>query len=373
VSAAADEGSDRSRTTGGVSDRAAHDGIIAPHAAPALVLRGGEIRRGVGLDLDALERVAAGFTALAEGRARVPPVMFIKVPERGGEVDVKAAFIEGLDGFAIKIASGFSANERDGLPTASGLMVLLDAQHGFPLAILLDDGYLTDLRTALAGAVAARHLAPARVRTLGIIGTGTQARWQARALRLVRDYERVLVHGRDAAKVERYVAEMTAELGVPVTAAASAEALVRESDIVVTATAARAPLVRAEWLRPGMHITALGSDGAGKQELEPAVLALADRVVCDLKAQCFRIGELQHALAAGLLSETSDAVTELGELTAGRAPGRTRDDEITVCDLTGVGVQDTMIALLARERASRQPGTDARRRADASPGNDRAP
>lgn len=357
MSAAADEGRDRSRSNVDVSDGAGDDTPVARQAAPALVLRGDEIRRSVGLDHDALARVADGFTALAEGRARVPPVMFIKVPERDGEVDVKAAFIEGLDGFAIKIASGFNANERDGMPTASGLMVLLDARRGYPLAILLDDGYLTDLRTALAGAVAARHLAPARVRTLGVIGTGTQARWQARALRLVRDYQRVLVHGRDAAKVERYVRDMVPELGVPVTPAASAEALVRESDVVVTATAARAPLVRAEWLRPGVHITALGSDGAGKQELEPAVLARADRVVCDLKSQCFRIGELQHALAAGLITESSDAVTELGELTTGRVPGRTRDDEITICDLTGVGVQDTMIALLARERASQQAGS----------------
>jgi ornithine cyclodeaminase/alanine dehydrogenase-like protein (mu-crystallin family) len=189
------------------------------------------------------------------------------------------------------------------------------------------------------------------VRTVGVIGTGTQARLQPQALRLVRDFERVLVHGRTAAKVERCVADLSDALGVPVEAVTSAESLVRSSDVVITATAARAPLVRADWLRPGMHITALGSDGEGKQELEPAVLMRADRLVCDLKAQCFRIGELQHAVAAGLIDAASDAVTELGTLTAGLAPGRTRDDEITVCDLTGVGVQDTMIALLAWERA----------------------
>jgi hypothetical protein len=118
------------------------------------ILNAPEIRRHAGLDQDALDAVADGFTALARGRAQVPPIMFLKVPERGGEVDVKSALIEGFTAFAIKIASGFTANARDGLPTAGGMMILLSAETGFPLAVLLDEGYLTDLRTALAGAVA---------------------------------------------------------------------------------------------------------------------------------------------------------------------------------------------------------------------------
>jgi ectoine utilization protein EutC len=324
------------------------------------ILNAPEIRRHAGLDQDALDAVADGFTALARGRAQVPPIMFLKVPERGGEVDVKSALIEGFTAFAIKIASGFTANARDGLPTAGGMMILLSAETGFPLAVLLDEGYLTDLRTALAGAVAARHLAPPQIETLGIVGTGTQARLQAQALRLVRRYDRVLVHGRTPEAVQRYVAEMSQALQVPVEAAASAEEVVRSSQMVVTTTAAREPLVSADWLHPGLHITAMGSDGVGKQELDPRVLARADRVVCDLRSQCVRVGELQHAAAESLLPANAD-IAELGELTAGDRPGREGPDEITVCDLTGVGVQDTAIASYTYERVTgRLPGVSPR-------------
>jgi len=317
------------------------------------ILDADTIRRNVALDMEALHCVEEGFTALARGLAQVPPIMFLKVPELGGEVDVKSALIQGHTAFAIKIASGFSANARSGLPTASGMMVLMSAETGFPLAVLLDDGYLTDLRTALAGAVAAKHLAPPRVETLGIVGTGTQARLQARALKLVRDYDRVMVFGRSQVAAERYAAEMPAVLEVPVVAAASAQELVESSDVVVTTTAAREALISADWLHPGLHITAMGSDGSGKQELDPEILARADRLVCDLRSQCVRVGELQHAIAAGLVSDDDDVI-ELGDLTDGRREGRRGPDEITVCDLTGVGVQDTAIALFTYQRVANE-------------------
>ena len=215
--------------------------------------------------------------------------------------------------------------------------------------MLLDNGYLTEVRTGLAGALAAKYAAPERVQTVGMIGVGSQARYQLRALRLVRDFERVLAWGRRQDAAEAYAREMTGELGIEVVARADAESVVRESQIVATTTTARRPVVDEEWVHSGLHITAVGSDGPDKQELDAAILARADHVVCDLISQCERLGELHHALAGGLV--TAEPVTELGQhVVAGRSV-RTSEDELTVCDLTGVGVQDAAIAAYAFERA----------------------
>ena len=301
------------------------------------------------MDLDALSAVEEGFARLARGEATVPPAMGIDVPEHHGEVHVKSAYVHGLDSFAVKIAAGFYDNAEKGLPTGSGMMVLLNALTGFPQAVLLDNGLLTELRTGLAGAIAAKYLAREKLDTVGVVGAGMQGRYQIQALRLVRDFNRVLVYDANAANMASYVADMTAELGIDVSPAAAAEDLVRLSDVVVTATPSREPYLSADWLHPGLHITAMGSDGPEKQELAPDVALRADRVVCDRKSQCFGLGELHHALEAGNIAEGD--VSELGELAVGDKPGRVSEEEITLCDLTGVGVQDTAIALLAYRRA----------------------
>jgi len=314
------------------------------------ILTEAEIRDCVSMDQDAVEAVAEGFTCLAQGQATMPPVMRIDVAENHGEVDVKTAYIHGLDHFAIKVASGFLDNPLLGLPYGSGMMIVMSARTGFLEAILLDNGYLTDLRTGIAGAIAARHLARQPIETAGVIGSGMQARYQIRGLRLVRDFRRLMVYGIVPDQVRRYAEEMRQELGVEVAIAGHPEQVVRQSDFVVTTTPSREPYLKAEWLHPGLHITCMGSDAEHKQELYADVFGHADRLVCDRKSQCFRLGELHHALEAGVISEQSQ-IAELGELTSGRISGRQRDDEITICDLTGVGVQDTAIALLAYERA----------------------
>ncbi|MCA9973821.1 MAG: cyclodeaminase [Anaerolineales bacterium] len=318
------------------------------------ILTEAEIRQCVDLDAAALTAVSDAFTRLANGQAVMPPIMRIDVPEHNGEVDVKSAYLQGLDGFAVKLSSGFFDNPARGLPSLGGLMILLSAEVGFPQALLLDNGYLTDVRTGLAGAVAARHLAPRQVRTVGVVGAGAQARYQVRALRLVRDFAQVLVYSRTPARADAYAAEMTAVLAADVRRAASLAELVRHSDVVITTTPARTPFLSADWLHPGLHITAMGSDAEAKQELETAVFRHADLLVCDRKSQAFRLGEHHHAQAAGAIADET-AVVELGELTAGRHPGRTDDAQITLCDLTGTGAQDTAIALLAYHRA-RQKG-----------------
>ena len=310
-----------------------------------------ELRALVHLDEEALSAIADGFSALVTSQVALPPIMRIDVPDQQGEVDVKAAYVAGAERFAVKIAGGFWENpQRYNIPSSSGQMIILSARTGRCEAILLDNGYLTDVRTALPEAVVMRHLAPKNVRTVGQVGAGAQGRYQTRALQLVRSFERVLIYDRDEGRLDAYVQEMPQVLGVEVVKATSVEELVRNSDVVTTSTPSQQPFVRAEWLHAGQHLTAMGADAEHKQELFPEVLGRADLIVCDRKSQCVRLGELHHALDAGVLTENSE-VHELGEITAGLHPGRTSAEQITVADLTGVGVQDTAISLLALARA----------------------
>ena len=314
------------------------------------ILSEGELRQCIKLDENVVNAIEDGFSLLSEGKVNVPPIMRIDIPQHNGEVDVKTAYVEGLDHFAIKIASGFFDNRRLGLPTGSGMMVLVNAKTGFPETVLLDNGYLTDVRTGAAGAVAAKHLAREKIETVGVIGSGTQARYQIKGLGLVRDFNRLMIYGIVPEEVREYISEMESILGIEITQAEDVESVVRLSDVVVTTTPAREPYLKAEWLHPGLHITAMGSDSEEKQELHAAVFGKANLIVCDRRSQCERLGELHHALDEGIL-QPSDDIAELGDLTSGRRSGRTSDKQITICDLTGVGVQDTMIATLAYRRA----------------------
>jgi ectoine utilization protein EutC len=305
-----------------------------------------EIRNHVQVNREAISVIENGFTSLALGNVSMPPIMRVDIPENNGEVDVKTAYIQGLDKFAIKMSSGFFNNYKKGLPSLSGMMLLISTETGIPESVLLDNGYLTDVRTAAAGAVAAKYLAKEKLDTVGVVGAGAQARYQMLALKQVRQFNRVIVYGPTSSRVEQYVKEMEAELGVEVIAVANPEAVVKESELVVTTTPSKAPIIKAEWLHPGLHITAMGSDAEHKQELDAQVLNQVDILVCDVKSQCFRFGELHHGLRHGTISEENDII-ELGELTAGLKNGRTNDKQITICDLTGTGVQDTAIALYA--------------------------
>lgn len=309
-----------------------------------------DLRSCVFMDEISLAEVVEGFSKLAQGKVTLPPILRVEVPENHGEVDVKTAYIQGLDSFAIKIASGFWDNRLLDLPTGSGMMILISAQTGRPIAVLLDNGYLTDLRTGIAGAIAARHLARDKIENVGVIGSGMQARYQVRGLRLVREFKRLFVYGIEPDGVDTYVSEMTDELGIEVIKANSPESVVREGEVVITTTPSQEPYLESAWLHPGLHITAMGSDAEHKQELFADVFNHVDLVVCDRKTQAFRLGELHHAQAAGSLPP-EDEIVELGELTSGMKPGRTSDNQITVCDLTGVGIQDTQIARFAYERA----------------------
>lgn len=285
----------------------------------------------------------AAFVALARGEATLPGVIGLELPDAGGEVHVKGAYLHGAPTYSFKIASGFYRNPERGLPVGAGLVLAFSAATGEPAAVLFDNGYLTELRTGAAGALAADLLARRRVGKAAVVGVGGQARYQLEALAGVRDLDAVAAWGRDPAKAEAYAEEMGDRLGLVVEVAASLQEAVEGADVVVTTTPAREPLVRAEWLAPGAHVTAVGSDMPEKQELEAAVLARADKVVADRLEACLENGEIHRAVAAGAIA-AEDVHAELGQIAAGERPGRESEEEITVVDLTGIGVQDAALA-----------------------------
>jgi len=317
-----------------------------------------DLRSVVGIDNQSLDAVETAFSWLQKGLVDMPPIMHISAKKYSGDIDVKSAYVDGVPVVAIKIASGFFNNPKQGLPAGSAMMVLLSAETGFCKAVLLDNGFLTDLRTGMAGAVSAELLAPESIETVGIIGTGMQARYQLQCLSLVRPFKKVLVWGRNSDNVAKYIQDMQSALGVTVEAA-DRETVVRQSQVVITTTPSNTPLVKADWLHPGLFICAVGADFPGKQELEAEVLQRADRLVCDRLSQCIHNGEMQHLCTDDSLPDDIQA-DELGQLTTRLRPGRQDPSEVIVCDLTGTGVQDTAIANLAYQAAmARGLGSEA--------------
>jgi len=313
------------------------------------IVTAAERKSAICLDEEAIECIEHAFSLLATQAVVMPPILRLDIEDANGEVDVKTAYVPGIDSFAIKISPGFFDNPKLGLPSVNGLMVLFSAHTGLVEAVLLDNGYLTDLRTAAAGAVAARHLSRPNARSAAILGAGVQARLQLQALTLVRPIAEAAIWARDVEKAKRAADDLTRQLNIPVVARADPAEAVSTADIVVTTTPATYPILRAEWLRPGQHVTAMGSDSESKNEIEPAVIGMADLYVADSLAQAARLGELHHAIAGGHVA--ADArFPELGDIAAGKLAGRTAPDQLTLCDLTGTGVQDTAIATLARQR-----------------------
>ena len=307
-----------------------------------------DLRDTVGLGLEELEAIEAVYPLVSSGAGSMPAIMRIDVPENNGEIDIKSAFLPGYSGIAVKVSSGFFDNPGRGLPSLGGLMMVFDSETGVPTSALFDNGYLTDLRTALAGAVAAQHLARRDAAVVGIVGAGVQARLQLQALTLVREVSEARVWARREDRATAFAGAMSDLLNCPVQATESLPALVGSCDIVVTTTPATEPLLDAVMLHPGLHITAVGSDAEHKQELSAALVKAADRFVCDTVTQSRRLGELRAALDAGF--DESEAV-ELGAVIGGDSVGRESEEHVTVCDLTGTGAQDTAIASLAVERA----------------------
>jgi len=291
-----------------------------------------------------IKAIEKAFADHAEGNAVIPPVVNLDIEENNGEVHIKSCHIREYDHYCIKIASGFYENSKLGLPTGYGMMLLFSSRTGMPSALILDEGLLTDLRTAAAGAVAARYLAKKGALNVCVIGAGVQARLQVEFLAKVLQIHRVNVWGVNDDETAHYIDDMGPVLpGHVITAAKTPSEAAEGADIIITATPSRKPLISADDLRPGMHITAMGSDGPDKQEVDTRAFERIDKIVVDHRGQCSRLGELHHALEQNIVTPES-VYAELGEIVTNRLPGRENDDEITLCDLTGVGVQDIAIA-----------------------------
>lgn len=314
------------------------------------VLTEGDLRKLVPLDRRAVEVALSAFERLADGSVEMPPVLSLRIPQHRGEVDVKTAFVPGIEHLAVKISPGFFDNPQLGLPSLNGLVVVLAANTGLLAALLLDHGYLTDIRTAAAGAVASDLLARPNSEAIAVLGTGRQAYLQAQALTLVRPIKRARVWGRRLEAAELIATRLTNDLGLLARAAASPRDAVDGADIIVTTTPAEKPILSLEWLSPGQHITAMGADAEYKNEIDPRILAVARPYVPDRQSQCLSLGELRSAVAIGAI-ERGKKFSELGDLLRNPSLGRQNDNAITLADLTGTGVQDTAIAALALRQA----------------------
>jgi ornithine cyclodeaminase len=299
-----------------------------------------------------VKEIADGFVAYSQGKVVVPPVGELIFDEPRGDTHIKYGYIRGDDYYVVKIASGFYDNPKIGLPASSGLMLLFSQKTGELICVLLDEGHLTQVRTAAAGAVAAQYFAPAEVRRVGIFGAGVQGRMQLEYLRYVRKVQDVIVWGIDQQELDRYKAEMERK-GFRVQTTFDAEEIASTCRLIVTATPSCKPLLWAGQIRKGTHVTAMGSDTPEKQELDPAILKKADRVVVDSLSQSLLRGEVCHALEAGLIGK--DQVVELGTAISKRPLQRQSNEEITVVDLTGVAVQDIQISKAVWRLAAKPP------------------
>lgn len=287
----------------------------------------------------AIPLIEEGFALYSQGKAVIPPFGSLHFDK--GEAHLKYGYIKGQDHYVVKIASNFSDNSARGLSPSQGAMLLFNALTGELEAVLNDGGYLTDLRTAAAGAIAAKYLAPKQIRCIGIVGTGTQALFQLRLHQHVTDCRLVIVWGRQAKSLESYAQnpQLSAFKIIPTQ---DINHLTRACNLIVTTTSSSTPLLFASQIQTGTHITAVGADDRGKQELDTALFRRADLIAVDSRSQCFAVGDSSHAIQSGDLA--TEKVHEMGEIILNPSLARSHDHQITIADLTGVAIQDIQIA-----------------------------
>ncbi|ROR80022.1 ornithine cyclodeaminase [Plantibacter flavus] len=291
---------------------------------------------------DAIESARTAFRALHAQTVESPPPWHLNVSEHRGELHVKGAAVHGAPHLSVKVATGFPGNACHGVPTSDGLTAVVDSATGRIAALFLDGGYLTELRTGAAGALALDLLAPAEVEELAIVGSGGQARFQIEAALHVRTPERITVYGRNEDRMRAFATWIQERADIPVRRAALDDSPMTAT-AVVTVTPSTVPVLYSHQIRAGTHVTAIGSDGPGKRELEPSLLRRADLIVVDSLHQSQTLGELQGIDLGG-----QDVVT-LGSLLHRRRTDRD-PDLLTIADLSGTGAQDAAIAALAARR-----------------------
>ena len=305
--------------------------------------------------IDLLRIIEEGFAAYSNGRTVVPPVGELVFEDPPGEAHIKYGYIKEDDYYVIKIASGFYDNPKLGLPSSQGLMLLFCQKTGTLKAILLDNGHLTDIRTAAAGAVAAKYLAPEEVTAIGVLGAGIQARLQVSHLQSVTDCRKVFVWTRSDKGIQDYLAWFE-DSDFEITFVSDSAEVAARCNLIVTTTPSKKPLLHAADILPGTHITAVGSDTADKVELDSGILKKADLVVSDSLPQSETRGEVFRAVEAGALQR--EDVRELGAIVSGGEKARRNDAQITVADLTGIAVQDIQIAKAVFENSQSKESLD---------------
>lgn len=298
-----------------------------------------EIIKDIVKDIDVIAAIEKGFIEYSNGNTVVPPVGELLFEEPKGDAHIKYGYIKKDDFYVIKIASGFYDNPKLDIPSSQGLMLLFDQKTGVPKAVLLDEGYLTDIRTAAAGAVAAKYFAPKNIKAIGIIGTGIQAKLQLEYLQKYTPCTKVWVWGRNAKNVEKFSKELKAKFNVHI--AETPSELAKNCNLIVTTTPSELALLKAEDIQKGTHITAVGSDTESKQELESELLSKAEIVIADSIPQSKSRGEIYRAVKDGVITENK--VKELGKAIQNKELQRKNEEQITIVDLTGVAVQDIMI------------------------------
>lgn len=298
----------------------------------------------------AADAIEAAYRAASLGKVNLPPVGHIALPDEA-DCHIKYGHMEGDASFVIKVATGAPRNSAKGLPTGNGLVLVLSAETGAVEAMLHDEMVLTDIRTGLGGAIASRTLARTNCKTALIVGTGPQARRQIEAHAALMPQLSFRVWGRNAGKVTSLIADMAPEYAVE--SAPTLQDAANQSDIIITATGSTTPLLQSDWVQPGTHITAIGADAPGKQELDVSLVARADLLVVDSTSQCLDHGEVSHAAERGLVK--LEDIQEIGTILNGTGAGRTNDGQITIADLTGIAAQDIAMAnaVLAAYRRGR--------------------
>jgi ornithine cyclodeaminase len=306
---------------------------------------------------EVIAEMETAFVAYSRGEAVIPPVGQMEFENPPGDCHIKYGYLKGGETFTIKIATGFWKNPDQGLPSSNGVVLIFSSRTGELLTILQDEGYLTDVRTAAAGAVAAKYLAPPNVECIGMIGAGTQAKLKLEYLKEVTPCRRVLLWARSRERAHSFQVE-----GFGIEVASGVKALAQEARLIVTTTSSQEWLIGVADVRPGTHITAVGADGGGKQELEPRLFAVSVLCAADSRVQCSQFGDSFYAIQQNWIR--AENLIELGTLIANPAIRRRSATDITIADLTGVAVQDIAIAELALGRLRegsrpRDDGTEA--------------
>ncbi len=291
-------------------------------------------------DIDVVAAMEKGFIDYSKGNCVVPPVGELLFEKNNGETHIKYGYIKDEQYYVIKIASGFYDNPQLGIPSSQGLMLVFNQKTGVTEAVLLDEGHLTNIRTAAAGALAAKHFAPKNIKAVGIIGTGIQGKLQLQYLQQHNPCKNVWIWDINKENASKYKTELSNDFDIRV--AESTAEIAQNCNIIITSTPSQNALLFAKYIQEGTHITAVGSDTPEKQELESEILTKADIVVSDSIAQSKNRGEIYRATKNGTISH--EKVIELGTAIQQKQLQRTSEKQITVTDLTGVAVQDIMIA-----------------------------